>query len=98
MANHNTEAEPFRSILEGVPTDRASLESVLAERMAEIRRLRTALEAIANDPHCAYDHPANQEGQYAIGVADGHRCAATKARAALQQKGASDTEGESHAE
>jgi len=46
-----------------------------------------ALDRIANHPHCSY--PVDSRGmphtdrQYEIGVADGHRCAAEIARAAL---------------
>lgn len=43
--------------------------------------LYAALNEIANDPHNAYE--SNEGGSYGIGVADGHRCAAQKARAAL---------------
>jgi hypothetical protein len=48
----------------------------------EYLRAVEALTKIANDPHCSYDSCEN--GQYGIGVVDGHRCAATKARAALK--------------
>lgn len=43
--------------------------------------LLAALEEIANDPHCSYEN--TEGGSYGIGVTDGHRCAATKARAAI---------------
>ena len=46
-------------------------------------RYEEALRKIAYHPHCEYDHPSNGTGQYAIGVADGHRCAADIAREAL---------------
>src|SRR5512138_2025044 len=47
-----------------------------------------ALRTIARDPHCAYPEPSEPsaslaDSQYKIGVADGHRCAAEKARVAL---------------
>jgi hypothetical protein len=46
--------------------------------------LVAALESIANSPHCSYDSYHGAEGlSYATGVADGHRCAANMARAAL---------------
>jgi hypothetical protein len=55
------------------------------ELIEENRRLREALERIANDPHCDYDysHTPGANLSYATGVTDGHRCAANKARAAL---------------
>lgn len=46
-------------------------------------QLRSALEKIANSPHCSYE---NNPGQYGTGVADGHRCAANMARAALENR------------
>lgn len=54
----------------------------------EVRALRDGLKAICVDPHQAYEHgyvPDESEAtrQYRIGVADGHRCAAATARAAL---------------
>jgi hypothetical protein len=59
----------------------------------EVKRLEAALDTIANDPHCSYvtDVPMTEaEGQYRIGVADGHRCAAEKARKALAGHSSSD--------
>ncbi len=53
---------------------------------AELAKLKAALEAIATDPHCAYtDGPyiSDHDSGYHMGVADGHRCAAAKASAAL---------------
>lgn len=66
---------------------------VLAQAFARIREeerkraevLQRALDSIANDPHCIY--PPNFS-PYEIGVTDGHRCASTKAQAAI----ASDTQ------
>lgn len=50
-----------------------------------IETLVEALRSIAQHPHCDYGYPSSQSGdmQYAIGVADGHRCAANVARATL---------------
>lgn len=47
----------------------------------EIERLRAGLVAIRDDPHQVYGM-----GEYCMGVADGHRCAAGKARVALGEK------------
>jgi hypothetical protein len=58
----------------------------------EVERLRGALREIGNDPHCVYpEHIAGSEldRQYRYGAADGHRCAAEKARAALRGEGES---------
>lgn len=74
---------------EGQPTGRSCRchktdEQVLRERVTV---LEAALEAIANHWACDYDHKhANTEayrGSYGIGIVDGHRAAATIARAAL---------------
>ena len=51
--------------------------------------LAAALREIAHDPHCAYPGPHEPsaslaDSQYKIGVADGHRCAAQKARDVLK--------------
>jgi len=46
---------------------------------AENAQLREALENIANHPHSTY----SSVSQYDIGVVDGHRCAASIARAVL---------------
>ena len=51
-----------------------------AER--ENERLRETLTEIESDIHQSYE--GREPGQYGIGVADGHRCAARKARAALR--------------
>ena len=53
-----------------------------------IRELREALREIAEHPHCIYDHPTNTghaHSNYGIGCADGHRCAATVAKIALER-------------
>lgn len=57
----------------------------LLERLA---RAEAALKRIAEHPHCAYEREGafNRlpvDRQYEIGIADGHRCAASEARAAL---------------
>lgn len=51
-----------------------------------IRSLRDALREIAQHPHCSYDHPMNvgHARDYGIGCADGHRCAASLAKFALE--------------
>jgi hypothetical protein len=53
---------------------------------AKIEKLEAAVAEIANHPHCSYDHPSNQGGSigYGTGIVDGHRCAATIARAAIE--------------
>jgi len=51
---------------------------------AEAAMLREALEGIRDTSHCAYrDSGPPQEGQYQLGVADGHRCASGMAAVAL---------------
>jgi len=57
------------------------------EHQKEVGRYREALESIANDPHCDYFHKEVQgAGQYSIGIADGHRCSAAKAKEALNDQ------------
>ena len=53
-------------------------------RADERDRLRCALERISTE-HCTYKTDCNSP--YDIGVVDGHRCAATIARAALTPAG-----------
>ena len=55
-------------------------ESELQTLRDERDRLRSALERISTE-HCAYKTDCNSP--YDIGVVDGHRCAATIAKAAL---------------
>ena len=89
-ANKRLQAE-----FEAAERQPAGAESRDAENVrlrGENARLREALEMIATDPHCSYRHPQTGDGPYGTGVADGHRCAAKQARAALQQKGASDAD------
>ena len=62
-----------------------SLQGRLEKAEAETERLRGALEEIAEDPHQLYT--GGESGQYDIGVADGHRCAAMKAERALAVEG-----------
>ena len=50
----------------------------LAERIAA---LRAALRNISTSPHCLYEN--NPATEYGYGIADGHRCAANNAKAAL---------------
>jgi len=51
---------------------------------AEVVKLRDVLELIANHPHNAYySDNSVAEGNYSIGVTDGHRCAAKIAESAL---------------
>lgn len=64
----------------------AALRAQLGAANERVKALKDKLHEIATDPHCAYpEGPAvsHAERQYQIGVADGHRCAASKARAAL---------------
>ena len=72
----------------GVTTHtRVFAEMSRAERAEAVTaRYKAALEEIAAHPHIAYDHPANGTGQYGIGCADGHRCAAQIAAAALAEE------------
>ena len=65
---------------------RRAQEDALQQLEPERDRLREALREIAEHPHCSYDHPSNSSrgGDYGIGTADGHRCAANVARAALK--------------
>jgi len=57
----------------------------VAGLMLRLHRATDALGQIANDPHCVYTNYYGTDPQYNTGVTDGHRCAATKARAALSQ-------------
>lgn len=71
-----------------LPPAPASARSALEADRRDLVRLWNALDEIAHSPHCAYPDPlgpalSDLSRQYAIGVADGHRCAAAKARAAL---------------
>jgi succinate dehydrogenase/fumarate reductase flavoprotein subunit len=80
-----TNTDENAGIFEAVTT----MDVVLTESaFREIRRLRAALEEIRDSSHQSYDNEATRDGdrQYAIGVADGHRCAANIARAALQDE------------
>jgi hypothetical protein len=65
--------------------DREETELLEHFKRAEARaeRLAGALREIANDPHCSYDHPTISRDSYGTGVVDGHRCAGSKASAAL---------------
>ena len=69
--------------------DGGTKDSLRAERdtaRAEVVALREALALIANDPHCVSpEHHTANSRDYEIGVSDGHRCAAEKARAALKE-------------
>ena len=56
--------------------------SEIIDAESPVKVLVDALTKI-RDTHQAYYDPANGEGQYGIGVTDGHRCAAQIARAAL---------------
>lgn len=63
-------------------------EAVVTELEARLAKLEAALKNIAEHPHCDYasgfvtsQTPSSES--YGIGVADGHRCAANRARAAL---------------
>lgn len=64
------------------------MSSLYHHLTVQIGILKEALQDIAYDPHCAYPEPQEPsaslaDSQYKIGVADGHRCAAEKARYAL---------------
>lgn len=54
-----------------------------AKLISKIPKMIATLQAIANDRHCQYDQV--EDGTYGTGVADGHRCAAKKARAILKE-------------
>ena len=60
-----------------------TLKSMNAKLITDAAMAWKALDRIAHHPHIAYDHPSNGNGQYGIGCADGHRCAAKIAEAAL---------------
>lgn len=53
----------------------------VAEPEAVVKAAFAAIHEIVNSPHQVYDN--HKGGQYGVGVADGHRCAANMARAAL---------------
>lgn len=68
------------------PATVISLLDQINAQYVTIARLEAALQSIANSPHCAYtDGPcvSDHDSGYKMGVADGHRCAANRARAAL---------------
>jgi hypothetical protein len=69
-----------------VVEESASVRKLMAERdtlRAKLEAIEGALVTIRDDPHQQYDHPEVGTGPYGMGVADGHRCAARKARAVL---------------
>lgn len=74
-----------------VPALAAACRRLLAERAS----LVADLERLAADPHQSYDHPEvrGRDTSYATGIADGHRCAANTARAALAAFLARQAEG-----
>lgn len=82
--------ELIRNLSQSTPLD-DEVAQALAQRgvlLAEVGTLRAALRQIAEHPHNSYDLPShaevtNGDVQYAIGIADGHRCAAAIAREAL---------------
>lgn len=57
------------------------------EARRRVAELEAVLRSIAEHPHCSYESQptgaASADRQYAIGVTDGHRCAAEVARIAL---------------
>jgi len=83
--------EKVRQVAAGIeePTRAVAAGKVYAAAaVAEAREpLVAALEAIAEHPHCEYarepEELAKNRRQYDMGVADGHRCAAGIAAAAL---------------
>ena len=67
-------------------TDRVFIAHARADLPRALAALRVAvdgLRAVSTDAHMRYDHPDVGSGQYGIGVADGHRCAAKRAQTAL---------------
>ena len=71
--------KPFAMRQMDMPTAMQELGKRFAALEAENAQLREALEDIANHPHSTY----SSVSQYDIGVVDGHRCAASIARAVL---------------
>lgn len=68
------------------PTTILSILDELDAQSATIARLEAALQSIANSPHCAYTdglYVSDHDSGYKMGIADGHRCAAKMAKAAL---------------
>lgn len=57
----------------------------MSEQPSPLEIAVQALTKIAEHRHCSYDHPSNGPGLYGVGCADGHRCAAQIARAALHK-------------
>jgi len=55
----------------------------LAKLRSDKEVLLKALKEIANHPHNLYHTDGNSP--YAIGIADGHRCAAKIAKAAIEE-------------
>jgi hypothetical protein len=63
------------------------LQAKLNEAEEKLEIAVEALRGIKNSPHCNYDNRQTGSGQYGIGVVDGHRCAASLARKALEKMG-----------
>jgi len=72
--------EHTERIIEKLACHECGVTSGELELQAEVNRLRAALCDIAYSGHCIYQSGSDQ---YAIGVADGHRCAAKEAKKAL---------------
>ena len=83
LLNHRSrDAENLLAVIHrdsGRYTGGIGFERSCIDAASVVANLRYALARIASDPHCQY----GPGGQYAIGVADGHRCAAQHARDAL---------------
>lgn len=56
---------------------------LVADLEAKLKQAGEALKRIATE-HQAYDDPGVPDGNYGIGVVDGHRCAAKIARTAIE--------------
>lgn len=80
-------AEAEKAQLQSALRNQSGVIAQLSERIAtleeQLKQAHDALKRIATE-HQAYDDPGVPDGNYGIGVVDGHRCAAKIARAAIE--------------
>ena len=88
LAKDVAEAERTGMLSSGILSYSVGQARAIAAMLRKLERCEKALREIVEDPHCNYDNV--EPGGYGIGVADGHRCAANKARAALQPHAGED--------
>lgn len=84
VAEDDEDPMPVETLDEHVARPIADMLNAVAPLVAEVRRLRAALQQIAEHPHCADDY-MHDFGDSAVsyGYVEGHQCAAEIARAVL---------------